>query len=290
MDKTLLAILSEPMGMMKEAAQAFYAEVLLAATKGVFPVAKDAALNFYNSDVSVISEFGGQFSPEMAEGIAIIGFTDVITKHDRSGSGTIRKADLLQRALANDKVEGVILFFDSPGGMASAPEVMLDVIRNSTKPINAYVDGYCASAAYEIAAACNNIYVKSNYSTVGSIGTYGGYSDFKGILTGFGAKIEDVYATVSTLKNIEIREALKGNTEHMQARVDEFNDMFLASVKMDRGERITDADAFKGKAYLGEAAVKAGLADGIRNLDAVVSEMLAGRSASAEGVKKLVFC
>ncbi|MCP5326777.1 MAG: S49 family peptidase [Oceanospirillaceae bacterium] len=230
------------------------------------------------SGVYVVSEYGEAAPPENApEGsIAIISLSGVVTKYDqgsRGTAGTITKNDLLARALANPNITGVILLMDSPGGQAGAGERMVQTIRKADKPVIGVIDGMACSAMYEIAAACTEIYCVDQMSKAGSVGTFVTVADYSKQLEQMGIKLLELYATDSTQKNIEVREALAGKPEKLQAYVDEINAIFLASVKESRGEKITDPDAYKGKAYTAKAAEAAGLIDGIATMDQVIGLM-----------------
>lgn len=223
--------------------------------------------------ISVISEYGHTNTPEDARGIAVIGFQDVITKYDQESggpAGMITKNNLLQRALANPKVDGVVLYMDSPGGEALAGGRISSTIRNQDKPVFSFVDGMSASAAFEFTSASTEIYLMDESAEVGSIGSYVTIADYRAHFEARGIKLIEMYAEESSLKNYEVREALKGNEKPLQEYINKINDLFLDAVKQNRGDRITDGDAFKGKLFMGSEAVNAGAADGIANFDSVI--------------------
>lgn len=245
------------------------------------------------SNLHYVSEFGWATPPEAAApgSIAVIAIQDIITRYDGWWwAGTYTKADLLARSLAHPNIEGAILFFDSPGGEASAPEVIQSVLRTAQKPVHAYVDGLCASAAYEIAASCKSITARSAYSYIGSIGTFTTVYDLKGYYERMGVKILEIYAQKSDLKNQEILEALKGNEKPLQARIDELNELFLASVRQDRGSLITDQDAYRGKLYSAPDALSAGLIDQLGSIDMVIDAVRRDAGTITSSTKKLIVC
>jgi ClpP class serine protease len=255
---------------------------------------KDLTVNLpFLSNLYYVSEFGYAAPPENASpgSVAVIGFTDIITRHDGWWwSGMYTKADLVQRALQNPNIEGVILYFDTPGGEASAPDVIQPVIRGAQKPIHSYVDGLCASAAYEIAAGSKSITARSAFSYVGSIGTFTTIADYKGYWEKNGIKIIELYADDSDLKNFETRELLENdNIEPLQARINELNDLFIASVKQDRGNLITDPKAYRGLLYNANAAISGGLIDGIDSLDALM-QSIKGTTSSYSSNQTYIIC
>ena len=96
------------------------------------------------------------------------------------GSRTIRNA--LEEALAEDLVKGVIIRVDSPGGSATASEVMWQGIRRvaEKKPVWVSVGSMAASGGYYVSVAGDKIYVNPS-SIVGSIGVVGGKMSLGGV-------------------------------------------------------------------------------------------------------------
>ena len=233
-------------------------------------------------------------SPEDAPkgSIAVIGFNDVIMTEDDMWygvAGTKTKNDLLKRALANPNVEGVIFHANSPGGEAGAGERIVETVRTSTKPIYTVVEGVDASAMYHITAPSHQVFITSEYDEVGSIGTYVSLTNMKGLFNKLGIDMVQLYATDSTMKNEEVRDAFdekKKNTEKLQAYVNHFQGLFKNSVVHDRGSRIKNNDAYKGKLFLGSNAVDAGLADGLAKFEDVVGMMQSAISKNKSVNKK----
>ncbi|HSX37948.1 MAG TPA: S49 family peptidase [Chlamydiales bacterium] len=75
--------------------------------------------------------------------------------------------------LSGNRVKGLLLYFDSPGGSAKDSDAIyrrLKVFKEKTKlPIYAYVDGTCASGGFLAALAADKIYASPS-SVIGSIG------------------------------------------------------------------------------------------------------------------------
>jgi protease-4 len=89
------------------------------------------------------------------------------------GSRTIRNA--LEDILKHDKIKGVVVRVDSPGGSAVASEIMWQGIKRvaAKKPVWVSVGSMAASGGYYVAVAGDRIYVNPS-SIVGSIGVVGG--------------------------------------------------------------------------------------------------------------------
>ncbi|THC82821.1 hypothetical protein E7X23_25670, partial [Bacteroides fragilis] len=58
---------------------------------------------------------------------------------------TYRLERYISAAMANDRISGVVLFVNGPGGMITRVDVLEKLIRQSPKPIVAYITGVCAS-------------------------------------------------------------------------------------------------------------------------------------------------
>ncbi len=115
--------------------------------------------------------------------IAVVHIDGVIMDGDSSegglfgsksvGSRTIR--GVLKDLEDNDLVEGVVMRINSPGGSATASEVIWQAVRDvaEVKPVYISVGNMAASGGYYIAVSGDKIFVNPS-SIVGSIGVVGG--------------------------------------------------------------------------------------------------------------------
>ena len=89
-----------------------------------------------------------------------------------------------------------------------------------------------------------------------------------------GMKMHEIYAPQSTEKNKGYRDAISGNYEAVLADLEVTADTFINAVEMNRGGRATDSksDWSTGKLYYAKDAQRAGLIDGIKNFEQVVSK------------------
>ena len=97
----------------------------------------------------------------------------VIEMHGVIGT-TIRETEyskLLERVEKNQKIGALVLDIDSPGGSATASDLLYENVRRvaDKKPVVAYVRGLGASGGYYIACGANAI-IASRAALVGSIG------------------------------------------------------------------------------------------------------------------------
>jgi len=109
-----------------------------------------------------------------AAGISILPVTGSLVNRASAGaSGMVNYRDL-QRQLAamvrDPDIGGIILDFDSHGGMVAGVDRLARDIRRADreKPVWAFVDTACYSAAYYLAAACGRVILADDTGGVGS--------------------------------------------------------------------------------------------------------------------------
>ena len=172
------------------------------------------------------------------------------------------------------KASGVILVIDSPGGSPVQSDLLGNYLRKKAeetgKPLLALVEDCAASGGYWIAASADRIYVNRN-SAVGSIGVISMGLCFEKALRSFGIEpvvvtsVPDKAATMNPLKAMGPEEMaiLKRNTSTMHKN-------FVEWVKSRRPE--VKEDVFTGQVFIGEEAVKVGLADEVSYLEEVIED------------------
>ena len=122
---------------------------------------------------ALASHGGGPLLYAVREGVAVIDISGTIHRYgdpewDAVGHDTIKAAVSL--AMRDRSASALLLRFNSPGGVASGvPELAAWLAAQTAKPVYAYADGLCASAAYYLAAATGRVYAPAT-ATVGSIG------------------------------------------------------------------------------------------------------------------------
>jgi signal peptide peptidase SppA len=224
-----------------------------------------------------ISEYGNHASPEAApdDSVAIVSITGPITKHDQycGPAGMKTKSDLLARCYENPKIKGIVLTIDSGGGEVYAGRTMMQTIARRNKGVVAFVDDFACSAAYGIAAACDSVTLNSEIARVGSIGTLITIADYTEYYKKLGINLIEIYASLSTDKNRDYAEAIKGNREPLQKVCDVFNKGFIAHIADCRKGKISEDQSLwnTGKVFFAKEAVKLGLADEIASLDNVIN-------------------
>lgn len=181
-------------------------------------------------------------------------------------SGSKIFGNLLSGMASDDRVGGVRIIVDSPGGQVNGSREVFEMIRDFPKPVLTTIDGYMASAAYHQLAASSRIVATQPTDQVGSIGTYQTFADWDGFYESMGIKLYTIYADGSSEKNEEYRQLIASmgkQTALAQKQLTTYNDQFLADVSTGRGKRLTGKgqDPLKGRLFFPEAGIENGLID-----------------------------
>lgn len=198
--------------------------------------------------------------------------------------GSLNDADnivaSLTKAYKAPNTKGIILRINSPGGSpVQASYIFNNIMRlRKTYPnikIYAVCSDVCASAAYYIAAATDDIYANPS-SLVGSIGV---------LLNGFGF--------VDTMKKLGISRRLitaganKGFLDpfspitenqklYAEKMLEQIHQQFIHAVEIGRGNRLhsKNPNIFSGLIWTGETAKKLGLIDGFSSAGDVARNII----------------
>ena len=184
----------------------------------------------------------------------------------------------LKSAFEDSAAQAVVLRINSPGGSPVQSGIVNDEIRRLKakhhKKVYAVVEEVCASGAYYIAVAADEIYV-DKASIVGSIGVLMDGFGFTGLMDKLG--VERRLLTAGENKAM-LDPFSPLNDKHVRlakAMIEQVHRQFITVVKEGRGERLKETpETFSGLFWNGEEAVKLGLADGVGNLDYVAREII----------------
>jgi len=184
----------------------------------------------------------------------------------------------LKNAFEDKDAKAVVLRFNSPGGSPVQAGIVNDEIRRlrtlHKKKVYAVVEEMCASGAYYIAVAADEIYV-DKASIVGSIGVLMDGFGFTGTMDKLGVERRLITAGANKGMLDPFSPEKPQQRAYAQAMVDQIHKQFIATVKQGRGSRLKETpDTFSGLFWDGEDAVKMGLADKFGNLDYVAREVV----------------
>lgn len=184
----------------------------------------------------------------------------------------------LKSAFEDPGARAVVLRFNSPGGSPVQAGIVNDEIRRlkalHKKKVYAVVEDTCASGAYYIAVAADEIYA-DKASIVGSIGVLMDGFGFTGIMDKVG--VERRLLTAGDNKGmLDPFSPLKDKqVAYAQGMLDQIHAQFIAVVKEGRGKRLKiTPETFSGLFWNGEEAMRQGLVDHLGNLDYVAREVV----------------
>ena len=184
----------------------------------------------------------------------------------------------LKQAFEDPGAQAVVLRINSPGGSPVQSGIINDEIRRLKakhgKKVYAVVEEICASGAYYIAAAADEIYV-DKASLIGSIGVLMDGFGFTGLMEKLGVdrRLLTAGENKGMLDPFSPRDAQQ--EAYTRELLDQIHQQFITVVRTGRGDRLKETpDTFSGLVWNGEEAVKIGLADKIGNLDFVAREVV----------------
>jgi protease-4 len=184
----------------------------------------------------------------------------------------------IKSAFEEDNAKAIVLRINSPGGSPVQAGILNDEIRRlrklHPKKVYAVVEETCASGAYYIAVAADEIYA-DKASVVGSIGVLMDSFGATGLMDKLG--IERRLLTAGENKGIgdPFSPLPPKQRAYIQTTLDQIHQQFISVVRQGRGNRLKETpELFSGLFWSGEQALKLGLVDHLGNLDYVAREVV----------------
>lgn len=187
----------------------------------------------------------------------------------------------LRSAFEDQGARAVVLRVNSPGGSPVQAGLVNDEILRlkalHKKKVYAVCEEMCASAAYYIAVAADQIYV-DKASMVGSIGVLMDGFGFTGVMDKFGVERRLMTAGENKAMLDPYSPRNPQHEAYAQAMLDQIHKQFIDVVKTGRGKRLKDdPTTFTGLFWNGQQAVNLGLADHLGSLDGVARDVVKAR-------------
>lgn len=172
------------------------------------------------------------------------------------GQNDIRAA--LDAAMADSAVKGILLAINSPGGVVAGTKELADHISKCAKikPLAAYADGLCASAAYWLAAATGRIFAPAT-AQIGSIGVIAVHTSWQKALQSAGIETTFIYSGKYKAAGHPEKSLAESERQLFQSRIDAIHEIFKADVG--RYMRPKGDDWAEGQTFLAAEAKKRGL-------------------------------
>jgi protease-4 len=187
-------------------------------------------------------------------------------------SGEVR--DALAKAAADDSIKAVVLRVDSPGGSATASEIILDATKRlkAKKPLVVSMGDVAGSGGYYVACGADTIFADPSTLT-GSIGVVAG----KLATTEMWKKIGITFKEYKRGQNSGILSSddvfTDGERARMRAFMDEVYGVFKGHVTEIRGARLKKPidELAGGRVYTGKQALELGLVDRLGSMSEAVA-------------------
>ena len=229
-----------------------------------------------NALVNMDIDSGNPFDSLEQDSVAIIPLIGVMTKYSswyRYGCDEL--ANFIRMANASDKISGVVLYANTPGGDIQAVFQLQDAITHMTKPIVTLSDGYLCSAGLWAASYTNHIFALNNMNVIGSVGVMYTIYDYSAQDEKYGIRSKTVYPPESKWKNLPERNITKSDPDDtllIEERLSPLAVQFQNVIK----ENIPELDLsvegiIEGRDFYAKDALQNHFIDGIMNLNDVVS-------------------
>lgn len=215
--------------------------------------------------------------------IAVLHIDGAIVDGDSAPGGLLGEGEVGARTLREtmleleeqDRVKGVVLRINSPGGSATASESIWQGLRAlaSVKPVWVSVGDMAASGGYYCAVAGDRIYVNPS-SIVGSIGVVGGKVALDGAMEKL--RINAVTRTRGPRAGLlsVMRPWTEEEREFVRGRMTETYELFTDRVRAGRPEAEM-REVGEGRLFAGAHAVELGMADEIGGLAEAIAALAA---------------
>ncbi len=199
---------------------------------------------------------------------------EIVDGDDRKGTiGARAASELIQRARQDDDIKALVVRIDSPGGSASASELIreqLELTRKAGKPVVVSMGDVAASGGYWIAMGGDEV-IADAATITGSIGVFALIPNFTGTMEKIGVHTAGA-ATTWIAESTDLTRPLdKRLAQVIEAGIGHTYSEFLDVVATSRRstpEKINEVA--QGRVWSGAQARERGLVDSVGGLDLAV--------------------
>lgn len=226
----------------------------------------------------------------VVEGVAVLPVSGPIAS--RAGYGYVSYEDIRADLIASvndDRVRGILLHVDSPGGHAALCDECAAAVRwaSTEKPLVAHIHRLGASAAYWLASAAPYV-AASNSALVGSVGVVIEYVGLVGMLERMGAHHVTVVSQNAPDKRFE-----PGSQEERDAFLELINDTEKEMIDDIARGRGVDASAVierfgRGRVMKAPRAHDRGMIDAVQPFEATLSKIKAAATLPIDSEARLL--
>ena len=213
---------------------------------------------------------------------------EIVDGDDRKGTiGARAASELIQRARQDDDIKALVVRIDSPGGSASASELIreqLELTRKAGKPVVVSMGDVAASGGYWIAMGGDEV-IADAATITGSIGVFALIPNFTGTMEKIGVHTAGA-ATTWIAESTDLTRPLdKRLAQVIEAGIGHTYSEFLDVVATSRRstpEKINEVA--QGRVWSGAQARERGLVDSVGGLDLAVKSA-ARRAGLGDGFR-----
>ncbi|MCD8567822.1 MAG: signal peptide peptidase SppA [Geovibrio sp.] len=199
------------------------------------------------------------------------------TVAELSITGIIYDADSVIESLEelskNEKVKGIIIRVNSPGGVITPTKEIFDYIQIINKPVYASMESVAASGGYYVSAACDRIFAMPTTIT-GSIGVIMQLSNYEKLMNTIG--IKNFSLKSGEFKDIGSpdREMTEAEKQILMTTVMDMYEQFIEDIQKRRNmdEAVLRAQA-DGRVFTGKRAFDMGFVDNLGSRRDAFEEM-----------------
>jgi protease-4 len=180
--------------------------------------------------------------------------------------------ELLNQANRDKSVKAILLDINSPGGSVVASDEIARAIKESEKPVVAWLSEIAASGGYYIASASDFI-IADRASVVGSIGVISIFPEYSKLLEKIGVNFTIVKGGEFKDFSTGYRPMTEEEKEMLEGIVLEIYDQFLEEVANNRNLTVEYVSSIaEGKIYTGKKAKELNLIDEIGGRDLAINK------------------
>ncbi len=219
---------------------------------------------------AMIAALFGADSEDLDANTAIIRVNGPISTADagglfaEGGASSTEIVEQIERARENDRITGIIIEIDSPGGSAVASDEIAQAIKDARADgivTVAWIREMGASGGYWVASSTDHI-VAHRMSITGSIGVISSYMEFAEFLDDWNVTYRRLVAGERKDIGDPFTELTPGDRAFLQAKLDRIHGYFISEIATNRNMTYDEvARLADGQFYLGVEAYDAGLVD-----------------------------
>jgi protease IV len=217
--------------------------------------------------------------------IAIIPVYGSLMKHDAECGpvGMNTMGERIKKANSLPNISAIVLDIDSPGGTVDGTADSANVVKNSDKPVVAFVNGLAASAALWVASSAREVIANDQFAEIGSVGVLMSFWDVIPAMEREGYKFHQIVSSLSDDKVKEFNDLRAGKYENYRKYILDPLAVEFQNVIRSNRPNVTD-EHLTGKVFFARDVMGV-LVDSIGTLESAVSRAAAlAHSSSASSV------